>query len=68
MDPKGFDGLKKRLTGSQVLDAATNGLGPVTAGAALPSGAVIFSVRFSVTSSAAIAQRFSRRPAGVKPI
>jgi len=32
VDPKGFDGLKKRLTGSQVLDAATNGLGPVTAG------------------------------------
>lgn len=32
VDPKSFDGLKKRLTGSQVLDAATNGLGPVTAG------------------------------------
>jgi len=32
VDPKGFDGLKKRLVGSQVLDAATNGLGPVTAG------------------------------------
>jgi len=32
VDPKGFDGLKKRLTGSQVLDAGTNGLGPVTAG------------------------------------
>lgn len=32
VDPKGFDGLKKRLTGAQVLDAATNGLGPVTAG------------------------------------
>lgn len=25
VDPKGFDGLKKRLTGAQVLDAATNG-------------------------------------------
>jgi hypothetical protein len=32
VDPKSFDGLKKRLTGSQVLDAATNGLGPVAAG------------------------------------
>ncbi|MDT3331409.1 hypothetical protein Q9S78_12090 [Microbacterium sp. KSW-18] len=32
VDPKGFDGLKKRLTGGQVLDAATNGLGPVAAG------------------------------------
>ena len=32
VDPKGFDGLKKRLTGAQVLDAATNGLGPVAAG------------------------------------
>jgi hypothetical protein len=32
VDPKGFDGLKKRLTGSQVLDAATNGLGPVAGG------------------------------------
>jgi hypothetical protein len=31
-DPKGFDGLKKRLVGAQVLDTATNGLGPVTAG------------------------------------
>lgn len=26
VDPKGFDGLKKRLTGAQVIDAATNGL------------------------------------------
>lgn len=26
VDPKGFDGLKKRLTGNQVLDADTNGL------------------------------------------
>lgn len=26
VDPKGFDGLKKRLTGSQVIDADTNGL------------------------------------------
>lgn len=27
VDPKGFDGLKKRLTGAQVIDAATNGAG-----------------------------------------
>ena len=27
VDPKGFDGLKKRLTGSQVVDYATNGAG-----------------------------------------
>lgn len=26
VDPKGFDGLKKRLVGSQVIDAGTNGL------------------------------------------
>ncbi len=32
VDTKGFDGLKKRLTGTQVLDAATNGLGPVAGG------------------------------------
>lgn len=32
VDTKSFDGLKKRLTGSQVLDAATNGIGPVLAG------------------------------------
>lgn len=32
VDPKSFDGLKKRLTGAQVLDAATNGLGIVSAG------------------------------------
>lgn len=32
VDPKGFDGLKKRLTGAQVLDADTNGLGPVAGG------------------------------------
>lgn len=32
VDPKGFDGLKKRLTGAQVVDTAANGLGPVTAG------------------------------------
>jgi hypothetical protein len=32
VDPKGFDGLKKRLVGGQVIDAATNGMGPVTAG------------------------------------
>lgn len=32
VDPKGFDGLKKRLVGAQVIDAATNGLGPVAGG------------------------------------
>lgn len=32
VDPKGFDGLKKRLIGGQILDAGTNGIGPVTAG------------------------------------
>jgi hypothetical protein len=32
VEPKGFDGLKKRLIGAQVIDAATNGLGPVAAG------------------------------------
>ena len=32
VDTKSFDGLKKRLTGSQVLDAATNGMGPVAGG------------------------------------
>lgn len=32
VDPKGFDGLKKRLVGAQVLDADTNGMGPVAAG------------------------------------
>lgn len=26
VDPKGFDGLRKRLTGSQVIDAGTNGI------------------------------------------
>lgn len=26
VDPKGFDGIKKRLTGSQVVDGATNGI------------------------------------------
>ena len=31
VDPKGFDGLKKRLTGAQVIDAATNGLAVVGA-------------------------------------
>ncbi|MFD7111489.1 major capsid protein [Streptomyces microflavus] len=30
--PKGFDGLKKRLIGAQVIDAATNGLGIVAGG------------------------------------
>ncbi|RLL68140.1 hypothetical protein D7M15_16275 [Streptomyces sp. Z26] len=29
VDAKAFDGLKKRLTGAQVIDAATNGMGPV---------------------------------------
>ena len=29
VDPKAFDGLKKRLTGAQVIDAATNGLAVV---------------------------------------
>jgi hypothetical protein len=32
VDAKAFDGLKKRLTGAQVLDAATNGMGPVAGG------------------------------------
>lgn len=32
VDSKSFDGLKKRLTGSQVIDAATNGIGPVAGG------------------------------------
>ncbi|MFI5859157.1 major capsid protein [Streptomyces parvulus] len=32
VDAKSFDGLKKRLTGAQVIDAATNGMGPVTGG------------------------------------
>jgi hypothetical protein len=32
VDPKGFDGLKKRLTGAQVIDAAANGMGPVAGG------------------------------------
>lgn len=32
VDANGFDGLKKRLTGAQVLAAATNGMGPVAAG------------------------------------
>jgi hypothetical protein len=32
VDPKGFDGLKKRLTGAQVIETATNGLGIVAAG------------------------------------
>jgi hypothetical protein len=32
VDAKGFDGLKKRLTGGQVLDADVNGMGPVAAG------------------------------------
>lgn len=32
VDANSFDGLKKRLTGAQVIDAATNGLGPVAGG------------------------------------
>lgn len=32
VDPKSFDGLKKRIVGGQVLDAAVNGMGPVTGG------------------------------------
>ncbi|MFH9011226.1 major capsid protein [Streptomyces sp. NPDC017943] len=32
VDPKSFDGLKKRLVGAQVIDAATNGMGPVAGG------------------------------------
>ncbi len=32
VDPKSFDGLKKRLTGAQVIDAGVNGLGPVAGG------------------------------------
>lgn len=32
VDPKSFDGLKKRLVGAQIVDAATNGLGPVAGG------------------------------------
>lgn len=32
VDAKGFDGLKKRLTGAQVLSTGGNGLGPVAGG------------------------------------
>lgn len=32
VDTNGFDGLKKRLTGAQVIAAATNGMGPVLGG------------------------------------
>ncbi|MDR6117266.1 hypothetical protein QE370_000450 [Aeromicrobium sp. SORGH_AS981] len=32
VDPKGFDGLRKRLVGNQVIDAATNGMGVVSGG------------------------------------
>ncbi|MCX4687232.1 phage major capsid protein [Kitasatospora purpeofusca] len=31
-DPQGFDGLRKRLVGNQVLSAGTNGLGPIAGG------------------------------------
>lgn len=32
VDPKSFDGLKKRLVGAQVIDAGANGMGPVAGG------------------------------------
>ncbi|WP_333731767.1 major capsid protein [Streptomyces sp. IBSBF 3010] len=32
VDVNGFDGLKKRLTGAQVLATATNGMGPIAGG------------------------------------
>ncbi|NYI06068.1 major capsid protein [Allostreptomyces psammosilenae] len=32
VEPNGFDGLKKRLTGSQVIAADANGMGPVAGG------------------------------------
>ncbi len=32
VDANGFEGLKKRIVGSQVIDAGTNGLGPVAGG------------------------------------
>ncbi|WP_341273755.1 major capsid protein [Pseudonocardia sediminis] len=32
VDSKAFDGLKKRIAGSQVIDTATNGMGPVAGG------------------------------------
>ncbi|MGX4737114.1 major capsid protein [Kitasatospora griseola] len=32
VDPKGFDGLRKRLVGAQVISAGPNGLAPVTGG------------------------------------
>jgi len=32
VDTKSFDGLKKRLTGGQVISTATNGMGPVAGG------------------------------------
>ncbi|MER5863772.1 major capsid protein [Kitasatospora sp. NPDC002040] len=31
-DPQGFDGLRKRLVGNQVLSAGTNGMGPIVGG------------------------------------
>ncbi|WP_406113956.1 major capsid protein [Kitasatospora purpeofusca] len=31
-EPKGFDGLRKRLVGAQVVSAGTNGLGPIAGG------------------------------------
>lgn len=61
VDTKGFDGLKKRLTGSQVIDAGTNGLGPVAGGhdffdaldqlaAAVPGGPDAFYTNAAVRS------------------
>lgn len=32
VDPKGFDGLKKRIVGTQVIDTATNGMGVIGGG------------------------------------
>lgn len=61
VDTKGFDGLKKRLTGGQVLDAATNGMGPVAGGhdffdaldalaAAVPGGPSAFYTNSAIRS------------------
>ena len=61
VDANSFDGLKKRLTGAQVIDAATNGIGPVAGGhdffdaldslvAAVPGGAEALYMNASVRS------------------
>lgn len=61
VDPKGFDGLKKRIVGSKVLDAATNGIGPVAGGhdffdaldalaAAIPGGPSAFYANSAIRS------------------